>query len=885
MADVNQLPDGTVSLLFSDIEGSTVLLSRLGPAYADALDGQRRVLRKAWGDHGGTEMGTEGDSFFVVFPTAEGAVTAATQAQRELAGYEWPAGEQVRVRMGIHTGTPAVHDGGYVGMDVHRAARIAGAAHGGQVVLSSATAELASPSLPDGLWFRDLGLHQLKDIPVAEHVFQLSGEGLESDFGALRSLGTATSLPTPATPTVGRDGELAELAVALGSPDIRLLTLTGPGGSGKTRLAVEAARRAVPEFPDGIFFVPLAAVTSAAVMWTSIAEALNIPPEGRIPPGLFTHVAHRSALLVLDNLEQLDAADEVVAELLDEAPSVMVIATSRRPLHLSAEYEHEVPPLELPEDSSLEAVEGAGAVRMFESHARKVRSGFAVTAANAGDVAEICRRLDGLPLAIEIAASRSKLFSPKAILSRLDDALDMAAAGSRGEARQKTLRDAIDWSYRLLAEDGQRLFRHLGVFAGGAGLDAIAAVYTGDQGPAGPGTADLVGQIVDASLAAVTEAPDGEPRVHVLETLRAYAIERLTAENELHGARRRHAGHFLRFAEVEGEAMFTADHLRAANRLELEHDNVRQALKWCLAHSPADRPRDASGARIDLGLCANLGAFWAGAGYVGEARHWLVGAVEGDASEDDPLMARCLRGLSILDRTVDDLEAAREHAARGLDVSRRMSDPVMVAKALTALAGAEVDSGNGTAARPMLEEAVAVLRAVDEPLGLAFLLEEFGRFEEVEGHYESALAMHSEAAAISEREGSPNLPVDLSHVATALRLLGRLDEAAALMRDVIAQLLDANAPGALSGVAEEYAILLADLGHHVAAATLLGSAHAADERQGSARSGEQAAEIADATAKARNSLPDAAWQAAYQAGRDVPIDTALIEAARLDPPS
>jgi tetratricopeptide (TPR) repeat protein len=284
-------------------------------------------------------------------------------------------------------------------------------------------------------------------------------------------------------------------------------------------------------------------------------------------------------------------------------------------------------------------------------------------------------------------------------------------------------------------------------------------------------------------------------------------------------------------------------------------------------------------------MCAHLGAFWAGAGYVGEARQCLSGAVEGGTSEDDPVMARCLRSLSILDRTANDLQAAREHAARGLDVSRRMSDPVMVAKALTALAGAEVDSGNGAAARPMFEEAVATLRAADEPIGLAFLLEEFGWFEEAEGHYETALAMHSEAAAISEREGSPNLPVDLSHVATALRLLGRLDEAAALMRDAVAQLLDANAPGALSGVAESYAVLLADLGHHVAAAKLLGAAHAADERQGSASSAGQAAEIAEATAKARDSLPDAEWQAAYQAGRDVPIDAALVEAARLDPPS
>jgi class 3 adenylate cyclase len=294
-----------VSLLFSDIEGSTVLLSRLGPAYAEALDGHRRVLRKAWASHGGTELGTEGDSFFVVFPTAGAAVSAAAQGQRELAAYPWPGGERVRVRIGIHTGSPSVHDGEYVGMDVHRAARIASSAHGGQVVVSSVTADLARGGLPDGVGLRDLGSHQLKDIPVPEHLFQATIDGLQTDFASLKTLGTASSLPVPATSLVGRDGELAELSALLQSPGVRLVTLIGPGGSGKTRLAIAVAQRLVGLFPDGVFFVPLASVTSADVMWTSIAEVLDVPPKGRIPPGFFNYVAHRSALFVLDNLEQL----------------------------------------------------------------------------------------------------------------------------------------------------------------------------------------------------------------------------------------------------------------------------------------------------------------------------------------------------------------------------------------------------------------------------------------------------------------------------------------------------------------------------------------------------------------------------------------------------
>jgi class 3 adenylate cyclase len=329
-----ELPTGTVTMLFSDIEGSTLLLSRLGLAYTEALDAQRKVLRKVWAANGGTEMGTEGDSFFVVFATAQDAVVAATQAQRELAGYQWPAGEPIRVRMGIHTGSPTVHDDGYVGMDVHRAARIASAAHGGQVVMSSATAELVNGTLDTGVWVRDLGSHQVKDIPNAERLFQLTVDGLQTDYPALKSLGAASSLPVPTTPLMGRDGELAELTSLLSLPGVRLVTLTGSGGSGKTRLAIAAAQGLVEAFPDGVYFVPLATVTTPEVMWTTIAERLDVPPEGRMLPRFIEHIAHRAALLVLDNLEQLPGADGVVAELIAAAPKLVVIATSTSDAHI-----------------------------------------------------------------------------------------------------------------------------------------------------------------------------------------------------------------------------------------------------------------------------------------------------------------------------------------------------------------------------------------------------------------------------------------------------------------------------------------------------------------------------------------------------------------------
>ena len=477
---VGGLPSGTVALLFSDVEGSTALLGRLGAAYAEALDGQRSVLRSAWVAHGGTELGTEGDSFFVAFPTAAGAVAAAVAAQRGMADFAWPARERVRVRIGIHTGSPIVHDGGYVGMDVHRAARIAGSAHGGQVVISASTAELAAGSLPAGVWLRDLGSHRLKDIPQPEHLFQVQVDGLVSEFAPLKTLGAARSLPVPATTLVGRDGELAELAALLSSPGVRLVTLTGPGGTGKTRLAIGLANASVEAFPDGVYFVALATVTTAEVMWTTIAETMDVPPEGRAPPGLFAHIAHRHALLVLDNLEQLDQADTVVDQLLTHAPDLVVIATSRRPLHLPGEHEHAVPPLELPDQGGVDAAAGSGAVQLFVQQASRVKSSFTLTPDNAADITAICRRLDGLPLAVELAAARTKLLSPKALLARLDQALDIAATSTHTPSRQRTMRDTITWSYHLLTPTQQTLFRQLGIFTGGADLNAITTTHQPD---------------------------------------------------------------------------------------------------------------------------------------------------------------------------------------------------------------------------------------------------------------------------------------------------------------------------------------------------------------------------------------------------------------------
>ncbi len=866
------LPSGTVTMLFSDIEGSTLLLSRLGADYAQALTGQRTVLRKAWAEHGGTEIGTEGDSFFVVFATATAAATAAAQAQRGLEDYPWPRGEHVRVRMGVHTGSPTVQDDGYVGMDVHRAARVAGAAHGGQVIVSDATAHLVQGSLPDGVGLRDLGAHQLKDMPVPEHLFQLQVAGLEDQFPPLKSLGTASSLPTPPTALVGRDGELAELAAAVGSPHVRLVTLTGPGGSGKTRLAIGLAKTLVDDFPDGVFFVPLATVTTAEVMWTTIAETLDVPPEGRIPPGFFTHVAHRSALLVLDNLEQLPVADAVVAELLSEAPQVVVVATSRRPLHVMGEHEHAVPPLELPEDDSLGEAEASGAVQLFINQARKVRPSFTVTADNSAAVAAISRRLDGLPLALELAASRTKLLSPRALLARLDQALDFTAASGHGPSRQKTLRDTIAWSCDLLTSDQRGFFRRLGVFAGGADLDAIAAVIATDGEPAVTDPLDVVADLVDASLVTVKETPDGEPRIGMLETVRVYALDELTATGELEPTQQRHALHYLRVAEQLSPRLRGGRRLDTRAELEAEHDNFREALSWALQRNSAHE------AHVGLCLCAALGGFWTSSGYFFEGRRWLEQAIGAAGETDSPELARCLSLLADILADLGDYVAAHERATSSLEMARRLGDTRQELIALRILAGAEVDRGRWDVARPMYEQAVRLARESGEKEQLRSVLSSFAMLEGSERNYQRQVDLDSEALAISRELGDIAAVLVAQHnMAAELREGGNSEEAKKQMERLIPDLLKFSAPDTLSVVAEDYAAALAELGSHQSAVRLLGSAEATRERLGTPRHPMQEADIAEAFAKARAALTSEQWDEAYGDGRNTSVEDVLTE--------
>ena len=580
-----ELPTGTITFLFSDIEGSTRLLEGLGEGYVGLLREHNRIFRDVIREHEGAEVSTEGDSFFVVFRNPLNAIDAAALIQRRLS--DWPFPAPVRVRMGLHTGLGQLDGGGYVGIDVHRAARIADAGHGGQILLSDATRALVGSRLPANLSLVDLGPHRLKDLAHPERLYQLAVEELPSKFPPLRSLDARpNNLPAQLTRFIGRQGQIAEIKRRLLN-GARLLTLTGPGGTGKTRLAIEVAGETLPRFDDGAWLVDLSSVMDSTLVIPTIAEILSVTAEAgqSLQEALASSLREKAMLVVLDNFEQVVDAGAAVELLLQAAPRLKVLVTSRTVLHRYGEQEFPVPPFELPDPGSLSdlaALAQYEAISLFVERAVAVKPDFALTPTNGSSVAEIVIRLDGLPLAIELAASRVKIMSPQAILERLGrGSAVLVSRVPDVPARQRTLRGAIEWSYQLLTGAERLLFQQLSVFQGGATVEAIESICSPESGGE---TLDDLASLVDNSLVRLVETTDGTGRLVMLETIKAYAAERLEGQPELSAAAKQaHAAYFADLARRQWEELTGRRREVALTVMAADISNVRASWRYWVA--------------------------------------------------------------------------------------------------------------------------------------------------------------------------------------------------------------------------------------------------------------------------------------------------------------
>ena len=733
----------TLTFLFSDIEGSTRLLDELGSeAYTQVLERQAAILRAAFEAHGGREESTEGDSFFVLFDSAREALLAAVEGQRALAAEPWPAGVEVNVRMGLHAGEASGSAAGLVGLDINRAARIAAAAHGGQIVVSEAVNTLVTPTLDPGVSLRGLGRHRLKDLREAQPLCQVVADGLRMEFPPLRSIDARpNNLPTQLTSFVGRDRELDAAGRLLEAN--RLVTLTGPGGTGKTRLSLQVAANAAERYPDGVFFVPLETVREPSLVLTRIASAIGLAETGSRSADLILRdwLAGKQVLVVLDNFEQVLGAGPALAELLRDAPTLSALVTSRAALRVSGEQEFPVPGLPTPPDlSQLTSLELAAlpisertidaaslstfeSVRLFIARATAVRPDFRVTNENAPAVAAIAAQLHGMPLAIELAAARIKLFSPEALRSRLEDQLSLLSAGARDlPERQQTLRGAIAWSCELLDEGHRRLLDRLSVFEGGIDIGAAESVC----GPASDVGVDILDGLVALAEQSLIRGVDveGEPRFEMLETIRAYAAEQLAARAETEAIEKRHADWFLALAQRLAPELAGADQRVHLDQLEREHDNIRAVL---------DRATADGDGRVAIGLAFAVWRFWQKRGHLNEARRRLEQMAAAPWSRSDPVLrARLVEALGGVCWWQADIRTMRPAYAEAVEIWRRIGDRTELANALYNYAfvfSVPEDPGNPPAeldpdgeGRRASEEALMLYRELGDERGEANVL-------------------------------------------------------------------------------------------------------------------------------------------------------------------
>ncbi len=914
-------PAGTVAFLFTDIEGSTRLWEHQPGAMRRALARHNALMAAVVEAHGGVWFKTVGDAVQAAFPAAPAAIAAAADAQRALAAEPWDETGPLRVRMAVHAGAAEPVGGDYLAPCLNRLARLLATGYGGQVLLSDAARALLGGELPAGTSLRDLGSHRLRDLLEPERVWQVVLPGMPDTFPPLKSLERhPTNLPVQPTPLVGREADLAALLPRLRDPATRLLTLTGPGGAGKTRLALQLAADALDAFPDGAFFVDLAAVTDPALLPGRIGDALGVLATGGLSErdALQAFLAPKRLLMVLDNLEQfrpLAGAARAVADLLSAAPGLTVLATSRAPLRIRAEREWPLAGLPAPDPSRPlppPVLAENPAVALFVARAQAAKPAFVVDETNAADVAELVARLDGLPLAIELAAARVRALAPIQILDRLDGRPGVLAdrAPDRPD-RHRTLEATIAWSHDLLPDAEQAFFRRLAVFSGGATLEAIEAV-AGALGEPWLDPLDGITSLLEESLLRAEDGPDGETRYRMLETIRAFALARLTESGEEAAARAAHWTFFNDWAHAGDVAMVEGDAAPWLPRYEADHDNLRAALAWAIDHGgPGNATR----------LAAWCWKFWEYRGHLTEGRRWLDRALATDTGARPIHRAEALRGAGNLAWRQGDLRAAErllraslalwedlgdrrsiaststmlgnvadhlgeaEQAAtwhrRALDLACEMGDRTFESVSLNNLALLAHGRGTLAEARSLLEASLAIKEELGNRAGMAITLSNLALVSLDEGDPAAATALLERSLAIDRELGDvAGIADDLSNLAAIAAMGGDLAAAAARHHEALLLWRDLDAWLGIAHAIENIAATAANA-QPGRAARLYGAAEKLRDELHAPIPGNERARYFEGVDLVRAALGNAACEAAWAAGRLLPREEIVAEALRL----
>jgi predicted ATPase/class 3 adenylate cyclase len=906
-------PAGAVTFLFTDIEGSTALWEHDGARMSQALAAHDALTRSAVEGHHGRVVKMTGDGICAAFDDALDALDATLEMQQTLAEPVATCGVVLRVRCGLHAGVVEWRDNDYFGSPVNRAARIMSAAHGGQELLSQAVVDCVREILPAAVSLRDLGKVRLKDLATPENVYQVVHPRLRNNFPALRSLeATPNNLPQQMTSFIGREQALVDLRRLL--PKTRLLTLTGSGGCGKTRLSLQVAAELLEQFPDGAWLVELAPLSDSDLVPPTVASVLGLKEEPSKPiiQTLTEYLKDKRLLLLLDNCEHLlEACAQFADALLRQCAGVQILASSREGLGINGEQAYRVPSLAVPDPKKAHtpvSVAHFDAVQLFIDRALLTRPDFQLTAQNASRLASVCFRLDGIPLAIELAAARVRSLSLEDIDRNLNERFRLLTGGSRTALpRQQTLRSLIDWSYDLLNDADKVLLQRLSVFAGGWTLDAAERICAGDHSETET-VLDLLSSLIDKSLVAV-EHLDGRVRYRLLETVRQYARERLMESGGAEGIRERHRDYFLLLVEAADEKLLGAEQAGWLHRLEEEHDNLRSALEWSHGETRAQE---------DLRLCRAMHRFWFTRGYIAEGRQWCARILaKGAPAPPTVEYTKALNAAGSLAFFHTDYPAARTLLEQSLALSRALNDRRGTAFSLNNLGGVEKEQGNLPAARAFYEESLGLLRELGDRHVAAGVLGNLAMVAHDGGDLGGARALAEESLALSRELGDQgrvadalntlgSIASDLGDLATASGLAqeslaigrelgdrdciatsltrlgvvaflrGKLDDADSLYREAIAIRLDLGDRLETARTLERMAALAAARGDSLAAARTWGAADRVREEIGSPSPPNERSSDDGYVTTARATVGDeGAFDRAWRQGREMPLNDAI----------